>query len=90
MSSARDSNWRPQPPNLQEFEKKEAAAMPVMVPVHSLGAEGRGGGPGARVGERGGTGFGSGEGVERGRARSRHRGGRPDGKTAAGAAGRQA
>lgn len=43
MSSARDSNWRPQPPNLQEFEKKEAAAMPVMVPVHSLGAEGRGG-----------------------------------------------
>lgn len=75
MSSARDSNWRPQPPNLQEFEKKEAAAMPVMVPVHSLGAEGGEGGPGAGVGERGGTGFGSGAGAERGRARSRHRGG---------------
>lgn len=31
MSSARDSNWSPQPPNLQELEKKEAAAMPVML-----------------------------------------------------------
>ena len=41
MSSARDSNWRPQPPNLQELEKKEAAAMPVMLPalVHPPGEE---------------------------------------------------
>lgn len=41
MSSARDSNWRPQPPNLQELEKKEAAAMPVMLSalVHPPGEE---------------------------------------------------
>jgi len=41
MSSARVSNWRPQPPNLQELEKKEAAAMPVMFSalVHSPGGE---------------------------------------------------
>lgn len=46
MSSARDSNWRPQPPNLQELEKKEAAAMPVMFSalVHPPGKER---GPGA-------------------------------------------
>lgn len=46
MSSARDSNWRPQPPNLQELEKKEAAAMPVMFSalVHPPGGKG---GPGA-------------------------------------------
>lgn len=31
MSSARESKWSPQPPNLQALEKKEAAAMPVMV-----------------------------------------------------------
>lgn len=44
MSSARDSNWRPQPPNLQELEKKEAAAMPVMLSalVHPPGRTGTG------------------------------------------------
>lgn len=31
MSSARVGKWSPQPPNLQALEKKEAAAMPVMV-----------------------------------------------------------
>lgn len=31
MSSDRESKWSPQPPNLQALEKKEAAAMPVMV-----------------------------------------------------------
>lgn len=52
MSSARDSNWRPQPPNLQELEKKEAAAMPVMFAplVHSPGGER--GGTGSRGGDR--------------------------------------
>lgn len=73
MSSARDSNWRPQPPNLQELEKKEAAAMPVMVSalVHSPG-----GGEGARNrgGERGGRVVGFGEGApQSAERRSRHR-----------------
>lgn len=31
MSSLSDSNCCPQPPNLQALEKKEAAAIPVMV-----------------------------------------------------------
>lgn len=46
MSSARDSNWRPQPPNLQELEKKEAAAMPVMLSAAgaSTGVKKRGAG----------------------------------------------
>lgn len=41
MSSASDSNWSPQPPNLQQLEKKEAAAMPVMSAalVHSPGEQ---------------------------------------------------
>ncbi|TNN88108.1 Cyclic AMP-responsive element-binding protein 5 [Liparis tanakae] len=61
MSSARVSNWRPQPPNLQELEKKEAAAMPVMFSalVHSPGGEvvregvGETGEPGSRGVQRG-------------------------------------
>lgn len=41
MSSARDSNCSPQPLNLQQLEKKEAAAMPVMSAalVHSPGEQ---------------------------------------------------
>lgn len=31
MRSARVGKWSPQPPNRQVLEKKEAAAMPVMV-----------------------------------------------------------
>lgn len=31
MSSLSDSNFSPQPPNLQALEKKEAAAIPAMV-----------------------------------------------------------
>lgn len=73
MSSARDSNWRPQPPNLQELEKKEAAAMPVMLSalVHPPGEEA--GRPGAGEVSRvfGLTGVGAPLSAER---RSRHRG----------------
>lgn len=87
MSSARDSNWRPQPPNLQELEKKDAAAMPVMLSalVHSPGGGGfRGVGAVNEEAEA------SGPGWERGRARSGEADtGRPD-RTAADAAGRQA
>lgn len=90
MSSARDSNWSPQPPNLQELEKKEAAAMPVMfsrrLVVHSPGGRRRDLGGGESPGEPGGwLEEVSGPGVgERGRARRRHRaGGQPD-RTAAG------
>lgn len=52
MSSARDSNWSPQPPNLQELEKKEAAAMPVMLSalVHPPGR--RSGASGSRGGKQ--------------------------------------
>lgn len=85
MSSARDSNWSPQPPNLQELEKNEAAAMPVMftVLVHSPGGEGvgrgGGGGPGAGVvneeAEVSGPGIGTGQSAEQ---RSRHRAARQD------------
>lgn len=45
MSSVRESKWSPQPANLQALEKKETAAMPVMVAVTfetkagSIGAE---------------------------------------------------
>lgn len=88
MSSARDSNWRPQPPNLQELEKKEAAAMPVMFSalVHTPGKEG---GPGAGVVNEE-EAESSGSGWERRRARSGGADtGRPD-RTAADAAGRQA
>lgn len=88
MSSARDSNWRPQPPNLQELEKKEAAAMPVIFSalVHSPG---RGG-----VGEPGvvneeAEAFGSGVGAGQGVRSAVQTPGRPD-RTAADAAGRQA
>lgn len=35
MSSLSDSKWSPQPPNLQALEKKEAAAIPVMVAAAS-------------------------------------------------------
>lgn len=87
MSSARDSNWRPQPPNLQELEKKDAAAMPVMLSalVHSPGGRGfRGVGVVNEEAEA------SGPGWERGRARSGGADtGRPD-RTAEDAAGRQA
>lgn len=81
MSSARDSNWSPQPPNLQELEKNEAAAMPVMFTalVHSPGREGGGGGPGAGVvneeAEVSGPGIGTGQSAEQ---RSRHRAARQD------------
>jgi len=70
MSSARDSNWSPQPPNRQPLEKKEAAAMPVMVivgprVVRSPGAGAVGGGrwgcgaAGSGVWERAGNGWSS-------------------------------
>lgn len=53
MSSARDSNWSPQPPNLQELEKKEAAAMPVIALrrwcTHRVKKRGGNGGGGGRV-----------------------------------------
>lgn len=70
MSSARDSNWSPQPPNLQELEKNEAAAMPVMFTalVHSPGGEGGGGGPGAGVVKNKVSGPGDRNGAERGAA----------------------
>lgn len=87
MSSARDSNWRPQPPNLQELEKKEAAAMPVMFSalVHSPVEEGGSGAVNVEEAESSGSGW------ERRRARSGGAAdtGRPD-RTAADAAGRQA
>lgn len=81
MSSARDSNWRPQPPNLQELEKKEAAAMPVMLsgrwcihrvkkqgPSGSRGGEGKAQSSGS-LGGGGEVGGGGGEGWERRRER---------------------
>lgn len=46
MSSARESKWSPQPPNLQALEKKEAAAMPVMVAAALEYRAGSGGGSG--------------------------------------------
>lgn len=37
MSSARESKCSPQPPNLQALEKKEAAAIPLMVAAALVG-----------------------------------------------------
>lgn len=90
MSSARDSNWRPQPPNLQEFEKKEAAAMPVMFSalVHSTGEGVAGPGAGVVTEEEAEA---SGWRWERRRARGGGADtGQPDRRTAADAAGKQA
>lgn len=56
MSSDRESKWSPQPPNLQALEKKEAAAMPVMVAaaleMTADSDRGSGGGSSSSGGER--------------------------------------